>query len=94
MKVTREAWKGFGLLAGINLGVALLPFACEWLSIAGTVSWFVIVFFPVLHWAWSLPLLLVAHHRGREEYASGLLVAAALSSLLGGACWVVAVASI
>jgi len=89
LRITREGWKGFGLLAGINVGAALLPFVWQWLSGAKDTSlWFVIVFFPVLHLAWSVPLILVASRRGRKEYASGLKVAAALSSLLACACWV------
>ena len=95
MKIAREGWKGFGMLAGINLAAVLLPFAWDWLSSAkDSALWFVIVFFPVLHLVWSVPLILVAGHRGRKEYASGLKVAAALSSLLGCACWVVVTLSL
>ena len=88
MKLTREGWKGFALLAAINLGAVALPFVWQWLSSGrGAQLEFVVVFFPVLQWAWSLPMLLVAHHRSREEYASGLTVAAGLSMLLGCGCW-------
>jgi hypothetical protein len=82
-----EGARGFLQLAAVNVLFAGAPLACflapdppEWLG------WLTLSY-PVIHFTWSLPWILWAEQRGRKDYASGLKVAAGLSSLAGCVCW-------
>ncbi|MEQ1895319.1 MAG: hypothetical protein ABL998_22495 [Planctomycetota bacterium] len=74
--------RGFRLLTGVNIAVALLS-----LALAPLGGFVILLGFPVVHLIWSLPMILHAEARRLEDYASGLKVAAGLASLAGCACW-------
>ena len=82
-----EGRRGFLQLAAVNVVFAGAPLAF-WLAPNGPeiLVWLTLGY-PVIHLVWSLPWILWAERRGRHTYASGLKVAAGLSSLAGCACW-------
>ena len=81
---SKEGRRGFLQLGAVNAGVALLG-----LLLMPYLGW-ILVTFPVLQLAWSLPWTVVAEVRGHHDYASGLKVALGLSSLAGCVCWGIA----
>ena len=81
--------RGFLRLTGINIAAALLS-----LGFVESFGSVVLVGFPVVHLAWSVPMILWAEARRLEDYAEGLKLAAGLASLAGCACWGIVCVSI
>lgn len=84
MKPLSEGWKGFVVLAVLNAALCVATLCAARLEDTFVFVW---AGLPVLQLAWSVPMIVVARRRGRREYAKGLIVGAALTTLLGAGCW-------
>ena len=80
MEFDAEGKKGFWALGKINLLVALGCFVCPLTTI-------VVALFPVVHLAWSVPMIRHAKRSHSAEYVKGMQVAAGLTTLAGCLCW-------
>jgi len=79
--------RGFAVLAGVNLTVA--GCAClRWpLCSDSEVRQSVLLMFPFVQAAWSVPMMLAAGLRGRGQTCRGMALAFALTFLIGYGWW-------
>ena len=77
-------WKGIGFAAVINIGA----FVASLLAKSMALGIVLVMGFGLIQCAWLIPLYLRYEKNGESETAKGVLVAAVITVLLSGACWV------
>src|SRR5262245_27503023 len=79
--------RGFAVLAGVNLAVAGCAYLRRPLWSDGEVRRSVLLMFPFVQVAWSVPMMLAAGLRGRSQTCRGMALAFALTFLIGYGWW-------
>ena len=88
-----ERWnrpaRGFFAMVALHafVGVSAAALTAVPLSSLRMIPAFLLLGYPLVHFVWSLPLILWAGFRGLDRFRNGAMLAAGLATLGGGLCF-------